>query len=185
MIWPNQVPVSVVSERVDSSIRGGFPVWRLDVEAGSARVEVVTGSSATVVCQFASKGYRGSLSARLSGLKRRRYELPRPRAMAACYGRVLWPRGPVLRRTIRRSSPRRPAGYSSAVGESLRRVLLGAARDTEGPTTPWSEFGCRAAAYPAAPLTPAAGVRRRGPLRMAGRAFEHRPEAPGVRRGKH
>src|SRR5450830_297632 len=117
MIWPNQVPISVVSERVDSSIRGGLPVWRLDVEAGSApKVEVVTGSSATVVCQFASKGYRGSLSARLSGLKRRRYELPRPRAMAACYGRVLWPRAMA-------AWPCAAAHHQKVLPQEARRVL--------------------------------------------------------------
>jgi hypothetical protein len=113
-------------ERTDSSIRGGSPVWRLAVEAGLAHEgEVERGSDAALACLLASRGYRGSLGARLLGAIRR----DRDESSVSCLWSVCWgapSKGPPL--GVRPGAP--------VPAWSSRWSLPSVARSSEGPLTP-------------------------------------------------
>src|SRR5664280_1472440 len=138
MIWPNQVPISVVQNELILAFGavarfGGWLLKRvLPTRRGLAGLR--RGACVSVGEQRVSGFAWRPLT--------RRYTTSPPRVVCVVC------KGGVLRRTIRRSSPRVRPGAPVLVWSS-RWSLPGAARNSEGPLSPWSEFGSRETAHPA------------------------------------
>jgi hypothetical protein len=146
MIWPNQVPISVVQNKpiLAFGAVARFGGWLLK-QVLPTRARFVRAPGAALACLSASRGYLGSLGARLLGaIRRRRHESSVRCLWAVCRGAPS--EGP---------PPRSPAGAPVLVLSS-RWSLPGAARYSEGPPSSWSEFDGRATADSAG----TAGARR-------------------------